>query len=123
MPQTRILFYAESDQVCPILEWLDALPPKARDKCVVRLERLAAMGNQLRRPEADYLRDGIFELRVGLQGIHYRVLYFFYGRNVAVVSHGIVKEAAVPVREIELALRRKRMFEQDPPSYTYRESP
>jgi phage-related protein len=121
MPQTQLLFFVEINNVCPILEWLDGLPPKARDKCVVRLERLAALGHELRRPEADFLRDGIYELRVGLQGLHYRVLYFFHGRNVAVVSHGIIKEAAVPPREIDLALRRKRIFERDPEAHTYRE--
>jgi len=121
MPQIRILFYVEPQHGCPLLEWLDDLPPKARDKCVVRLERLAALGNELRRPEADYLRDGIYELRIGLQGIHSRVLYFFHGKNIAVVSHGIVKEDAVPPRQIELALRRKHHYELDPESHTYSE--
>ena len=121
MPRTLVLFYAEADQVCPILEWLDELPSKARDKCVVRLERLGELGHELRRPEADLLREGICELRIGLRGIHYRVLYFFHGKDVAVVSHGIVKEGIVPPRELELALRRKRAFESSPELHTYRE--
>ena len=49
---------------CPVLEWLDELPLKIQDKCAARIKRLMACGHELRRPEADYLRDGIYELRV-----------------------------------------------------------
>lgn len=50
--------------------------------------------------------------------MHYRVLYFFYRQAAAVLSHGIVKESAVPDREINLALRRKATFEADLASHT-----
>ncbi len=63
----------------PFLDWFDGLPPKAQDKCRVRIERLRELGHELRRPEADYLRDGIYELRVKHQGVNYRLLYFFHG--------------------------------------------
>ena len=75
-----------------------------------------------RRPEADFLRGGVYELRVGLQDINYRMLYFFHGREAVVVSHGIVKERLVPQREIELALQRKEQFNADPIKHTYEES-
>lgn len=65
------------------------------------IERLQNLGHELRRPEADYLRDGIYELRVGLRGMNYRMLYFFHGRTAAVLGHGLVKEREVPPREIE----------------------
>jgi len=55
------------------------------------VERLRDLGHELRRPEADLLRDGIYELRASLQGIHYRILYFFHGAVAAVVAHGIVE--------------------------------
>jgi phage-related protein len=82
------------------------------------LERLAQLGHELRRPEADYLRDGIYELRVGLQGINYRMLYFFHGREIVVISHGIVKERAVPPKEIEYALKNKAAYESDPEKHS-----
>ena len=121
MPQMRVVFFLEEDGTCPVLEWLDGLSDKARDKCVVRIERLEAMGHELRRPEADILREEIYELRIGLQGTNYRILYFFHGRTAAVLSHGIVKEREVPAKEIDVALRRKRRFEKDPEGRTYRE--
>jgi hypothetical protein len=55
------------------------------------LERLREMGHELRRPEADFLRDGVYELRVSLQGVHHRILYFFHVTIAAVVSHGPVR--------------------------------
>jgi len=69
---------------------------------------------KLRRPEADLLRDGIYELRASLQGVHYRILYFFHGAVAAVVAHGIVKESAVPPSEIDRAVERKKRFEANP---------
>ena len=56
MPQTRLIFYQEEDGAVPILDWLDSLPERALDKCRVKLERLQALGHELRRSEADYLR-------------------------------------------------------------------
>jgi len=121
LPRTAVVFYAEDPESCPLLRWLERLPPKARDKCIVRLERLEEMGHELRRPEADMLRDGIYELRASYQGVHYRILYFFH-QGVAVLCHGIAKESEVPAMEIQRAKKRKAAFEADPELHTYRES-
>jgi hypothetical protein len=67
MPRISVVFYQGDAQTVPVLDWLDSLPAKAQDKCRVRIERLRDLGHELRRPEADYLRDGNYELRVGLQ--------------------------------------------------------
>ncbi len=122
MPRTKIVLYREDDGTVPLLDWLDSIPDKARDKCVVRIERLREMGHELRRPEADFLRDGIYELRVALRGIHYRVLYFFHRREAVVLSHGLVKERAVPPKEIERAIARKLKYEAAPSRHTHEES-
>jgi len=121
MPRTHVVFYQEDDDVCPVLEWLDGLQPRFRDKCVVRIERLAELGHDLRRPEADFLRDGIHELRIRFGHVNYRLLYFFHGRTVAVLVHGLVKEQAVPPRDITLAITRKNQFIANPAQHTYEE--
>jgi phage-related protein len=110
------------DGSCPFVEWFDELPAKVQDKCYLRLERLRAMVHGLRRPEADFLRDGIYELRVSLGGVHHRILYFFHGAIAAVVSHGLVKERVVPSIEIEYAVERKKRFEANPSKHTYEEA-
>ncbi|MCC6361664.1 MAG: type II toxin-antitoxin system RelE/ParE family toxin [Phycisphaerales bacterium] len=121
MPRTRVVIYRESDGSVPLLEWLDGLPPKAVAKCRVRIERLAELGHELRRPEADLLRDGVYELRVGLEGRNFRMLYFFHGRTAVVLSHGLTKERVVPPKEIDLAVTRRRSFTANPTLHTHEE--
>jgi phage-related protein len=115
------VLYGENDGSCPFLDWFSELPAKAQDKCYLRLERLRELGHELRRPEADFLRDGIYELRVSLQGVHYRILYFFHGTVAAVVSHGLVKQRVVPPKEIEGAIARKKQFDANPQRHTHEE--
>lgn len=121
MPRTSVVFYVEDDGQVPVLDWLEGLSDRARAKCVAKIERLRELGHELRRPEADFLRDGIYELRVGIQGLNYRILYFFHGRAAAVLSHGLAKERVVPAREIDSAVKRKGKFERDPKRHTYEE--
>ena len=121
LPSTRVVFYQEEDGTVPLLEWFEGLTRKAQDKCRIRIDRLRDVGHELRRPEADYLRDEIYEMRVSLQEINYRMFYFFHGEIAAVVSHGIMKERVVPPKEIDLAVARKRKFRRDPKRYAYEE--
>jgi len=118
VPKTEVILFAEDDGSSPLLEWLDGLPQKAQVKCVVRIELLAKMGHELRRPLADFPRDDIHELRASFGGIHYRMLYFFHGK-LAVVSHGLIKEREVPPREIDSAIERKMRFQADPQRHTF----
>ena len=118
MPPTRVVIYFEQEDQVSLLDWLDSLPVKAQDKCRVRIERLGELGHELRRPEADYLRDGVYELRASLQGVNHRILYFFHGKATAVLSHGLTKERTVPPKEIDRAVERKKKFESDPKRHT-----
>ena len=91
MPRIKVVIYREEDGDSPLLEWLDTLPAKAQDKFRVRIERLKELGHELRRPEADFLRDGVYELRARIGSVNYRILYFFYGKMCVVLSHGLTK--------------------------------
>ena len=119
-----VVFYQDVDGTVPALDWLKELrrrEPRAFAKCVVRIGRLAEAGHELRRPEADYLRDGVYESRIRHRRVHYGLLYFFHGRNAAVLAHGLTKKAAVPESDIERALVRKANFERDRERHTYHE--
>jgi len=120
MPEITVVFYAEDDGSAPLLTWLDQQQAQVQDKCLVKIERLAELGNELRRPEADFLRDGIYELRVRYRRVNYRMLYFFHER-IAVLSHGLTKEDVVPDRHVDLAVTRKGEFSRDPRKHTYEE--
>ena len=122
MPKTRVVFYREADGSVPVLDWFGGLPARAQDKCRVKIQRLSELGHELRRPEADLLRDGIHELRAGLHHVNYRILYFFHGRVAAILAHDLTKQDRVPDTAIETALKRKRKYEQDASLHTFEES-
>lgn len=122
LPKVNVVFYCEEDGTVPLLEWMDTIPDKAKDKCFVRIERLEELGHELRRPEADFLRDGIYELRTKHLRVNYRIVYFFHEQAAVVLSHGLTKEDKVPNREIDAAITRKKKFQSDPEKHTYKES-
>ena len=120
MPRSTVVFYREHDGTVPFLEWFDSLSEKPQDKCRVRIERLQELGYEIRRPEADLLRDGIYELRAKHRRVNYRILYFFDGQEVVVLSHGITKQQdEVPPPEIDRAAERKKSFAADPARHTH----
>ena len=124
MPQTEIYFYGEADGTVPVLEWLDEIggrDQRAVKRCRAAIERLAVMGHELRRPEADILRDGIYELRIRVGRVNYRILYFFHGQSVALLVHGLTKEKEVPKADIERAIKRKQKVRANPKAHMYKE--
>lgn len=122
MPQTEVFFYQDDSGRAPVVEWLAELrrlDRKGYAKCVPRIRRLAELGHELRRPEADYLRDSIYELRARRGRANYRILYFFHGQHIAVLAHAFTKEGEIPESDIDRAIRRKQAFERDPAKHTY----
>lgn len=121
MPPVQVHVFREADGNSPLLTWLDELEsnePKAYQKCLARILLLAQLGNELRRPVADLLREGIRELRTRVGRVNYRILYFFQGSNIVCLSHGFTKEGVIPDREIETAIARKKLVERDPVKHT-----
>ncbi len=104
MPRTDVLFYQDEDGTVPVLDWLLDLVKRgqwrASAKCRELIRRLELLGFELRRPLADVLRDGIHELRARRGRVNYRLLYFFHGRNTAVLVHALTKKGKVPDVEI-----------------------
>lgn len=120
MPQTDVVFFLEDDESVPFLDWMDGLATKVQDKALERIKRLTECGHELRRPEADFLRDDIYELRIRRGSLRYRILYFFHGQQ-GVLSHGFIKkQGQVPPGEIDRAMDRHERFKVDPEKHTYR---
>ncbi|HSV16354.1 MAG TPA: type II toxin-antitoxin system RelE/ParE family toxin [Tepidisphaeraceae bacterium] len=128
MPATHVIFYAERN-VSPFLRWLDDQQQKVQDKIFDAVTRLEALGFELRRPEADLLRDGIYELRVKKGHVNYRPLYFFDDetdpktrkliRRRAVIAHGCTKKGRVDATDIDLAIRRRTNYLANRRDHTY----
>jgi len=121
MPATEVVLYREEDGSIPLLDWLREVQQTnqvAFAKCVTLIDYLKQFGRDLRRPRADMLRDGVYELRTQVRNVNYRLLYGFVGKNVAMLSHGLTKERTVPSREIDLAVARLERFKKNPELYT-----
>jgi phage-related protein len=122
VPHTQVIFFREKGGSAPVVDWLAELKTtnqKAWANCRVKIEMLAQFGHELRRPAADILRDGIYELRAKQGHVQYRILYFYHGRNVAILAHSLTKEDEVPDVDIERAIARKKLFAMNPKEHTY----
>jgi len=113
-------FYREENGSCPVLEFLDREPAKARQSAYARIALLREHGHSLRRPYAENLGGGLYELRWHLGRVQYRILYFFHGETAVVLVHALTKEATIPAADLKRALGRKRLFESNPAKHTYR---
>lgn len=120
LPPVRVVFYMEDSGTVTMTDWLDHQSDVGQDRCIDRLKRLRNQGHELRRPIAAPLRDGIYELRVREKKVRLRMLFFFYGRERVVVTHGLKKKSdEVPPTEIERALEKKKRYEADPEAHTF----
>ena len=119
MPKTIFRFYADKGNASPVLEWLDQQPEEVQEKMIVAMNIIEEKGHESRRPLWSPLRDGIFEIRVQHQNVHYRTLCFFHGRNVVIAAHGCTKERKVDPADIQRAICRMERFLKNPAAHTY----
>ena len=107
----KIKYYKNNEGECPIEDFIKTLSKKEQEKVKAYLEYLKQEGINIRRPQADYLRDGIYELRLKLKEKNLRTLYFFCFENYIVLTHAFFKKTKrVPTNEINRALIYKQDF-------------
>ena len=121
MPKTAILIFRDENGDVPLVEWLESLEkrkPKIHKKCIAYILLLADEGYALQRPIAAPLRNGICELRPKNGHVNYRILYFWHGKDVVVLTHGLTKECEVPAADIDYAVRCKKLVESNSKKFT-----
>ena len=105
-----IYYFVDQRGRNPVKEFIHGLPFNEQKKVYAYIDELRRQGHNLRRPMADYLRDGIYELRPKTN----RVLYFFFLTNGVVLVHAIRKKTGkIPEQDMELAIKRKRETEEN----------
>ena len=119
MPQTEITIFKDDDGSAPLIDWLREQTDKVQDKCLARVEELRERGYELRRPTADLLERGIYELRTKYGTVNYRILYAFHGKNAVLLSHGCTKEKRVPKKEIDRAVENLNKFKHNPSAHSF----
>ena len=108
MPFSIYYFVDERGQK-PVEYCISALPLKERVKIFAYLEELKRQGHNLRRPMADYIGNGIYELRPK----HDRIFYFFFLKDRVVLLHAIRKKSdKIPEFDLSLCLKRKVLVEE-----------
>ncbi|HDZ76483.1 MAG TPA: type II toxin-antitoxin system RelE/ParE family toxin [Candidatus Omnitrophica bacterium] len=105
---SAIYYFVDERGNKPVEEFIRSLPKKERAKVFAYIVELKSQGNNLRRPVADYLKSGIYELRPKDD----RIFYFFYLKNNAVLIHAIKKNIKeIPKNDLMLCIKRKKQIE------------
>jgi len=99
-----VYYFIDEDGCKPVKDFIGSLTDKEQAKVYAYIAELKNQGNNLRRPMADYLRDGIYELRPKDN----RIFYFFYLRDRAVLVHAIKKHVQrIPEYDLKLCIKRR----------------
>lgn len=105
-------FYRTESGNCPVEEFLDSLSGKQAQKVVWVLRLI----EELEIVPIRYLKklvntEDIWEVKVQLGNNIFRILGFFDGATLLILTNGFVKKSQkTPRQEIELATRRKREY-------------
>lgn len=99
----HVVYYIDDRKNNPGWSFIGSLPADERDKCFEYIAYLEKMGEQVRRPVGDYLRNKLYELRPKRT----RIIYFFMLKDHAVLVHAFRKKTKeMPKKEMETALKR-----------------
>jgi hypothetical protein len=107
----HVIYYESKDGECPIENFITSRRISNRAKILSLFALLEEKGPNLPRPYADFLEDGIHELRLKLSGDQIRILYFFCFRNYVILTHAFHKTSnKVPLAEIRKAKKYRDEF-------------
>ncbi len=108
----EILFYKTDSGRCPVEDFIDSLSGKQSQKVLWVLRLI----EELDSVPSKYLKklvntNDIWEVRVGFGSDIFRFLGFFDSEKLIILTNGFAKKTQkTPVREIELADRRKQDY-------------
>ena len=106
---SNIYYFIDTRGNNPVREFVNSLPIKERAKIFAYIIELLNQGHNLRRPMADYLGHGIYELRPRDN----RIFYFFFLKDSAVLLHAIKKKTdKIHGKDLSLCIKRKMKIEK-----------
>jgi phage-related protein len=107
-----ISFYRTVSGKCPVKEYLDSLT----DSEVTKIAWVLKLIRELDLVPANYFKklsntDDIWEVRVDVEMNTFRLLGFFHGRELIILTNSFQKKSQkIPLREIKLAEKRKKEY-------------
>ena len=100
----HVIYYETIDGSCPISEFIESRDMRNQAKLLSMISLLEERRPNLPRPYADFLEDGIHEMRIKLSGEQIRILYFFCYHEFVILTHAFRKTTErVPASEIQKA--------------------
>ncbi len=103
----NIYYYKDIGGRDHIKNFIDSLDIHDQQKALAYIALLKEHGHNLRRPIADNIGNGLYELRPKGN----RVFYFFFLKDSAVLVHAIKKKTdEISKSDIQISLRRKNEF-------------
>ncbi len=103
----KVMVYQTERGESPIAQFVEALPEKAKAKCIDYMLLLEERGNRLPSNYASKVEDNLWELRPEFGGIEYRYFYFSYIDNQIVIVHAVSKKSQrLKPGDVRLALSR-----------------
>ena len=108
----RINFFSTESGSKPVQEFIDSLSDKQAEKIlwVLRLIR------EYEKVPRQYFKklvntDGLWEIRIALSGNNFRLIGFFDGNQLIILTNGFQKKTQkTPRKEIALAQKRKKIY-------------
>ena len=105
----NIYYFIDERGQKPVKEFIDRLSWKEQAKVMAYLVELRQQGHNLRRPMADYIGDGIYELRPKDN----RIFYFLFLKDNVVLLHALRKKTdKIPTGDLALCFKRKSQVEE-----------
>lgn len=107
----KLEFYETPSGRSAAYDFIMSLSPKQQSKVYGTLKLLSDLGPEINSSYSKHLGDGIFELRCQFGSDAIRVLYFFQGNKIIVLTNGFYKKTQkTPKREIEQAKKARRDY-------------
>ena len=103
----EVNFYKTADGKCPVAEYLRSLPSDVRSKITKVFEIIKNMAVVPKNYFKHLAGTEFYECRVEFTGNTYRLLGFFYGERLIILTNGFMKKTQkTPRSEIEIAKKR-----------------
>ena len=107
-----LFFYKSGSGNEPVKEWIKSLPKKNRKMIgadILTVQLTWPIG----KPLVDSLGQGLWEIRTRLENVIARTIFCVIDGEM-ILLHGFIKKTRkTPPNEINLALKRKRQYEQE----------
>jgi phage-related protein len=109
----KIIYYKTENGKEIVKIFIDSLNTKMKAKAFWEIGILEEKGKKLKKPYCDYIKEGVWELRIDFASNIARIFYFFFdGKNIILTNGFIKKTKKTPIKEIEKALKYKKDYER-----------